>query len=179
LKGIIFNLLEEAVTAEYGAQTWDELLAAAGADGAYTSLGSYSDDQLQSLVEVAASRLGRPRDEVLLWFGRTSMPILIERYPKFFDPHPSARELLLSVNQIIHPEVLKIYPGAIVPVFEFRDAPDGGLLMGYRSPRRFCALAQGFAEAVGLHYGQQLVFDHLECMQRGDSRCLAHITFAS
>jgi hypothetical protein len=44
MKGIIFNLLEEVVIRDHGADTWDELLSATCLDGAYTSLGSYPDE---------------------------------------------------------------------------------------------------------------------------------------
>ena len=38
MKGIIYNLLEEVVSAEHGEDTWDALVDAAGVDGIYTSL---------------------------------------------------------------------------------------------------------------------------------------------
>ncbi len=56
MKGIIFNLVEEVVRNRYGEDTWDELLDAAGLDGAYTSLGSYPDEELLRLVAAAAHR---------------------------------------------------------------------------------------------------------------------------
>jgi hypothetical protein len=179
MKGIVFNLLEETVVAEHGPAAWDALLAAAGCDGVYTSLGSYADSQMQDLVLAAAQALGKSPAEVLRWFGRAAMPRLFERYPHFFHGQTSTRAFLLSVNSIIHPEVRKVYPGAMVPTFEFRDAEDGGLLLGYQSPRRLCALAQGFAEGAAAHFGEAIVFTHLKCMLRADDACLCHIRFGS
>ena len=46
MKGVVFNLLEEAVLREFGPDTWDELLDEANVRGAYTSLGNYSDDEI-------------------------------------------------------------------------------------------------------------------------------------
>jgi Haem-NO-binding len=178
MKGIVFNLLEEIVVANYGNDAWDNILSAASLDGAYTSLGSYPDEDMQKLVAVAASVTAQSPNEVLRWFGVQAIPLLYTRYPVFFTPHTSTRPFILSVNSIIHPEVRKVYPGAQVPTFEFADAPDGGLLMGYRSPRRMCALAQGFTEGAAAHYGETATFDHRECMHNGDERCLCHITFS-
>jgi hypothetical protein len=175
LKGIIFNLLEDAVVDAYGATAWEELLTDTGSDGVYTSLGSYDDTQVHSLLLAASRRLGQSPAEILRWFGRAAMPLLFERYPRFFEGHSSTRSFLYSVNKIIHPEVRKIYPGAFVPTFEFRDAEDGGLLMGYRSPRRLCALAQGFAEGAAAHFGETILFTHRKCMHNGDESCLFHI----
>lgn len=177
MKGIVFNLLEEVVTQHQGADTWDALLENAGLDGAYTSLGSYPDEQVFRLVAAASLRLDMPAFEVLRWFGREAMPSLASRYPGYFTPHTSTRSFILSVNAIIHPEVRKIYPGADVPTFGFFDDPDGSLLMTYRSPRRLCALAHGFIEGAARHFGEALHVDHLECMHRGDPACRCRITF--
>ena len=177
MKGIIFNLLEEVVSNAYGEDTWDELLVAADVDGVYTSLGSYPDENIQTLVAAAASKLDLTPFAVLRWFGQQAMPLLFARYPEFFRAQISTRPFLLSVNSIIHPEVLKIYPGASVPMFEFRDDPDGGLLMGYRSQRRLCAMLQGFAEGAGTHFGENVVFEHRTCMLDGHESCLCHISF--
>lgn len=177
MKGIVFNLLEEVVTQQYGDDIWDSLLDAAGLDGTYTSLGTYPDEQIGALVAIAAQKLGLTPFEVLRWFGQRSMPLLVERYPEFFRSQSSTRPFLLSVNHIIHPEVRKIYPHAQVPTFEFSDTPDGRLMMGYQSPRRLCALAQGFAEGAAAHYGESIRFDHQECMHKGDDRCLCLISF--
>jgi hypothetical protein len=50
VKGIVYNLLEEVVSAEHGEDTWDALVDAAGVDGVYTSLGSYADEDLERLA---------------------------------------------------------------------------------------------------------------------------------
>ena len=126
MKGIIFNLLEDVVIRNHGEDTWDQLLTATGLDGAYTSLGSYPDEQIQALVGAAAQMLGLTPFEVLRWFGQQAIPLLFDRYPGFFSSQASTRPFVLSVNSIIHPEVRKIYPGADVPTFELRDAPEGG-----------------------------------------------------
>ena len=57
MKGIILNLVEEAVVADHGEATWDEVLDRAGADGAYTSLGNYPDEELRRLVAAGAVTL--------------------------------------------------------------------------------------------------------------------------
>ncbi|MES2391981.1 MAG: heme NO-binding domain-containing protein [Acidobacteriota bacterium] len=177
MKGIVFNLLEESITAHHGSPLWEELLAASGSDGVYMSLGSYPDRELQAMVMAAAMKLGLSPAEVLRWFGKAAMPLLIQRYPEFFARQRTARALLLSVKNSVHPEVLKIYPGAGLPELEFRDAEDGGLLMSYRSPRNLCALAHGFAEGTARYFGEEIEFTHLKCVHRGDDECLCHIAF--
>lgn len=178
MKGIVFNLLEGVVRDSYGDDTWDDLLDAAGVEGAYTSLGSYPDEEVARLVMAAAQALKIPPEEVLRWFGRKAMPILAERYPVFFTPHASTRPFLLTLNDIIHPEVDKLYPGASTPVFDFDSGSDEVLLMGYRSKRKLCALAHGFVEGAADYYGETLLAEHPLCMHRGDEKCLFHLRFS-
>lgn len=174
MKGIIFNLLEDVVTQEYGEAAWDGLLDAAGVDGAYTAVGSYPDEEFVHILGRMPESFGTDEPELLRWFGSRSIPLLASRYPFFFDNHESTRSFLLTLNDIIHPEVRKLYPDAEVPVFDF-DARDGAderrLVIGYRSRRRLCALAEGFVDGAATYYGETARIEHPVCMLRGDDRC--------
>ncbi len=173
----MFNLLEQLVTREHGEDTWDALLDAADVDGVYTSLGSYEDADLQRLVGAASTALDTPPDEIVRWFGLNALPMFAQSYPDLFAAHSSARTFVLTLNDIIHPQVRKLYPGADVPEFEFASDTDGRLLMGYRSPRRMCSFAEGLLVGAGEHYGEEVTIEQPECMKRGDERCLLQIDF--
>ena len=175
MKGIVFNLLEEAVSNSYGEAAWDQLLDGAGLDGAYTSLGSYDDAEIVALVQVASRTLGIPAEDVLRWFGQQAMPLLARRYPAFFANHANTRSFLLTLNNIIHPEVRKLYPGAQTPVFDFDTSLADLLQIGYNSPRRLCALAEGFMRGVAIHFGEQVDITQPECMHHGAERCVFHV----
>ena len=178
MKGIVFNLLEEVVIAQHGEAAWDTLLDATGLAGSYTSLGSYPDEEIVKLVVAGANALSLSPAEVLRWFGRQAIPLLAKRYPVFFNGHRTAQSFILSVNDIIHPEVRKLYAGAHCPIFRFEQKADGMLLLTYDSPRKLCALAHGFIEGAGDHYGEAMNVEHLTCMHNGDSKCLLSIQAA-
>ncbi len=175
MKGIVFNLLEEVVVKRHGEDAWDGLLDATGLAGSYTSLGSYPDDEIIKLVTAGASALEMAPTDLLRWFGREAMPLLARHYPVFFKDHKSTTSFVLSVNHIIHPEVRKLYSGAHCPFFRFEETADGAILMGYDSPRQLCALAHGFIEGAGDHFGETMAVDHLSCMHNGDPKCLMSI----
>ena len=177
MKGIVFNLLETVVQREFGEEKWDQLLDAAGVDGAYTSLGSYDDADMIKLVQAASAALDLPPDAILRWFGRRAMPILAERYPHFFRAHQNTRSFLLTLNSIIHPEVRKLYPGADVPEFDFSSSSDDDLTMGYMSRRKLCALAEGFIEGASDHFAERVSLEHSKCMHRGDEKCILQMKF--
>jgi heme-NO-binding protein len=178
VKGIIFNIVEEVVSDKYGEDTWDQLLAAAGLDGAYTSLGSYPDEELFRLVAAASEALSVPPGDVVRTLGEAAIPSLAERYPAFFAPHTSTKPFLLTLNDIIHPEVRKLYPGAQVPSFGFEDAGEDKLVIRYQSERKLCALAEGFILGAAAHYGELAAIEQSECMHRGNTECVLHCSFA-
>lgn len=178
MKGIIFNLFEDVVRRAYGDDAWDDLLEAARVDGIYTSVGSYPDSDLLKLVAAMGSARELDDDAVLRWFGRQAVPTLAERYPHFFAPYGSLRAFLLALNDIIHPEVRKIYPGAEVPQFDYLNlSSQRELRMSYRSKRRLCALAEGLISGSAEMYGQKLAVQQVRCAQRGNDACEFRITF--
>lgn len=178
MKGVVFNLLEEVVDESYGPDVWEDLLDAAGLEGAYTSLGSYDDAEMIGLVTAAASQLSLTPEAVLRWFGQRAIARMFERWPGYFDAHQRTVPFLRSLNSVIHPEVRKLYPGADCPFFDFSSPPDGSLLLGYQSPRKLCALAHGFILGAGDHYGETLTVRHLECMHDGAQRCVLAVSVA-
>src|SRR5689334_1624892 len=143
MKGIVFNMLETLVVRDHGADAWDDLLDAAELDGSYTTLGSYPDEELLALVGAASGALSLPPEAVVKWFGRSSMPLFATSHPHFFERHVDTKSFLLTLNDMIHPEVRKLYPGADVPDFDYEMTDDGGLRMVYRSERKMCAFAEG------------------------------------
>ena len=179
MKGIIFNLLEGVVTEAHGEPVWDQLLEAAGVDGAYTSLGNYPDEDLYELVAAAAGALQLPANAVVRWFGVQALPLLAQKYPEFFASHRSTRSFILTLNGIIHPEVRKLYPGSEPPMFDFDSSSPEVLVMGYYSKRRLCALAEGFVEGAARHFGESVQLAHPLCMHRGDSSCRLEMTFTN
>jgi hypothetical protein len=176
VKGVVFNLLEQLVARDFGEDTWDGLLAASDLDGVYTSLGSYPDEDLMKLVSAATDALDMPADDVVRWFGRNALPLFAVHYPQLFEPHDSTRSFVLTLNDIIHPEVRKLYPGADVPEFDF-EVREGVLVMGYRSPRKLCSFAEGLLLGAADHYGEQVTIEQPSCMKRGDDQCVIEITF--
>jgi hypothetical protein len=175
LKGIIFNLLEEVVISQHGEAAWDDLLDTTGLAGSYTSLGSYPDREIEKLIAAGAEALGMSPEGVLCWFGREAMARLAVRYPAFFTGHNTTLPFVQSVNSIIHPEVRKLYSGADCPDFRFEHKPDGALQMTYDSPRKLCGLAQGFIEGTGDYFKETIDVEHLNCMHKGDPKCVLSI----
>jgi hypothetical protein len=178
MKGIIFNLLEQVVTDEFGEATWERMLEAAGVDGAYTAVGTYDDEELHALADAAASALGKKRDDVVRWFGGRALPLLAERYPDFFAGYDSTLPFLLKLNDVIHPEVRKLFPGAYAPEFDFEQTDVRTLAIGYVSYRDLCAFAEGLVEGAAAHFGESVSIEQTACTRRGGTRCVLLCRFS-
>jgi hypothetical protein len=178
MKGIVFNLLEQTVSDKYGEETWEALLDGAGVEGVYTAVGSYPDEELLSLIQTACTALDVAADDLVRWFGRAALPILAERYPDFFTRHDNTRSFLLTLNEVIHPEVRKLFPGAYAPSFDFDTSSEKELGLSYFSHRHLCSFAEGLIEGSADHYGEAVEIHQPACTKRGDVRCDIRIRFS-
>lgn len=177
MKGIVLNLLEETIRRHHSEAAWEAVLDAAHADGAYTSLGNYSDEEFHTLVAAAARVTARDPETFLRWFGEQAVEPLALIYPRLFA-QSSTRAFLLTLNSMIHPEVRKLYPGSDVPHFDYLPAAGNALVMRYVSKRRLCAFAEGLIAGAARHFGERASIAQQECMLRGDDGCLFSVTFA-
>jgi hypothetical protein len=175
VKGVIFNLVEDVVRQEHGDDVWDEVVDASGVTGAYTSLGSYPDADLEALATTVALRESAPTSAVMRHIGHESIASLAARYPEFFEPFDEVRPFLLTLNSIIHPEVRKLYPGARPPDFDIRTDDAHVLEMVYRSERQRCDLAEGLILGAADWFGQVVELSQPLCELRGDAMCLLRV----
>jgi len=175
--GIIFNLLEEAVTRRFGAGAWATMLAQVDVGG-YLPFDRYPDDELFRLLGALPVAPEMSAEERLQWFGRSAVPLLAERYPLIFAPHNSAESFLLTLNAILHPGGQPINGEAGPLDLEVLEVdPPGGLVLGYRSVRRLCALAEGFVTGTADYFGEQVLIQQPRCMLHGEDRCALVCTF--
>lgn len=176
MKGLVFNILEEAVTTTYGDATWEAVLQRAGSDGVYASVGSYDDAELFGIVAATADEVGVPMEQVVRWFGKASTAMLFDRYP-FDREHTSAVTFFETLDELHQVEVTKLYPDAVVPRFAYaEDGPDAVTLQ-YRSPRGLCTYAEGMIEGTAARFGQTVTIEHRDCLHRGDDCCTFVCTF--
>lgn len=177
MKGIIFNLLEDMAESAGGPEAWDELLDVAGVDGGYSALGDYPDADLAALVAACSRVWGRTEFDVTRTFGEFALLGLARRYPAFFAPHSRTRDLLVSLNDVIHPEVRKLHPTARPPLFGYRSSSDDQLTLVYRSERQLCGFAEGMIVGAAVHFGESVTINQSMCVLTGADDCHLDITF--
>lgn len=176
MKGIIFNHLTDMVEEVFGLETWDMILQEANSEGIFVATETYSDKDLLALVAAAHKLSGIPVNDLVRKFGEYMFPKFEQSNPQFFSPDMSLKSFLLSVDRIIHVEVRKLHPDAMLPEFEYKDEEDNELTMYYNSPRKLCYLAEGLIAGAASHFNTEYTLDHSACMHDGADACTLHIT---
>lgn len=176
MKGIIFNHLAQMAEEVFGLEVWDNILTASGSSGIYIASETYSDKELFALVNAAHELSGIPVNDLVRSFGEYMFPHFHQDNPQFFADDMTLKSFLLSVDRIIHVEVRKLHPDAMLPEFEYKDEQDDELTMYYNSPRKLCYLAEGLIAGAATHFKTQYKLEHPQCMHDGASVCALHLT---
>lgn len=154
MKGIVFTEFLEMVENRFSADMVDDILtdAVLPSQGVYTAVGTYDHAELVTLVKALADRSSMPVSDLIRAFGYHLFGRFEANYPGFFQGVPDALTFLSGIEDIIHAEVLKLYPDAQVPRFDVIHQADG-LDLVYRSSRHFEELAHGLIEAALARWG--------------------------
>lgn len=177
VKGIIFNLFEDQVEADGGGAAWDELLDAADLEGGYSAIGNYPTAELAALTAARSRQTGCDDQQVLRSFGHSALTGLAEQFPAFFTPHVRTREFLLTLNDVIHPQVRKLHAAARPPEFDFTVIGDDQVRIVYRSARQLCSMAEGMIAGAATYFGETAEITHEQCVRSGATQCVLHCTF--
>lgn len=181
MKGVLFNIFEEFIIENYGDEVYDDILDAATltTEEPYVGPGTYPDADMFSLVGAACERLGVSLEVALKAYGRFCLPGLATRYPVFFEGIEHPKDILKIVDSVIHVEVHKMYPKAVLPSFDCEEHPDGSMSMIYRSHRKLCTVAEGLIEGVGDWFSIPIELAHSRCVHKGDDHCRFDLKFGA
>jgi hypothetical protein len=172
VKGVLFNIVEDVVDDTLPEDSWDLALERAHVAGAYTSLGDYPDAELGAIVSALSERTGLEPADVLRHAGRHGFAHLATRHADLLAGVDGLGPLLGQLDDVIHPEVLKLYPEAAPPTFTVHEDDPGRWTVRYRSSRGLCHLAEGLVLGAADHYGTPASVEQTSCVHRGDDDCV-------
>ncbi len=154
MKGVVFTEFLEMVEQTFSPQLADKLLdeTELGSGGAYTAVGTYSHEELVALVIKLSEFTQIPTSVLIQTFGEHLFGRFAVGYPHFFAHIHSATDFLVSIENVIHVEVHKLYPDAQLPRFTVEERTPDRLVLIYSSPRGFGDLALGLIRACVAYY---------------------------
>lgn len=163
MKGMVFTEFLEMVEAKFSADMVDDIIddANPASGGAYTSVGTYSHEELVDMVVALSNRTQIPVPVLVRTFGEHVFGVFARSFQQFFEGVPDALTFLSGIEDIIHAQVIKLYPDAQLPKFDcVRDGNQ--LTMIYHSDRHLADLAEGLIMGCGQHFGDNLTIQRDE-----------------
>jgi len=158
MKGIVFSEFLDMVEGAHGIETVDRLIedTQPPSGGVYTTVGTYEAGELVAMVTRLAELTGSRPADLVKSFGGHLYGIFKGRFPEFFKGHVDVFSFLSTIETVIHVEVKKLYPDAILPTFTCHWQGKA-FVMDYRSRQNFADLAEGLIGATlrdfGVAYG--------------------------
>lgn len=157
MKGIVFTEFLELVENEFGLEVVQQIIdeCELDTDGVYTSVGTYSHKDMFKMVAKLSEIKGIPVPALLTVFGEYFFTTLKDKYPVFVEK-PNLFSFLNSIDQYIHPEVLKLYPDAELPRFDAEIKSDNEMMLNYMSSRKMSDLAIGLIKGAAKHFKEDV-----------------------
>ena len=157
MKGIVFTEFLELIENEFGLEVVQQIIdeCELDTDGIYTSVGTYSHKDMFKMVGKLSEIKGVPVPALLTVFGEYFFTTLKDKYPVFVEK-PDLFSFLNSIDQYIHPEVLKLYPDAELPRFDAEIKSDNEMLLNYISSRKMSDLAIGLIKGGSKYFKEDV-----------------------
>ncbi|WP_242118865.1 heme NO-binding domain-containing protein [Aestuariivivens sediminicola] len=163
MKGIVFTEFLDLVEAKFGLETVDEILNKSDlkSNGVYTAIGTYEFSEMLQLLQHLSSKTNLSIDQLLLTYGEHFFQVLVNNYGALLNQYTDPIELLSSIENHIHVEVMKIYPEAELPTFEVVEKQEDSLIMIYKSSRAMHHFGLGLMNKTFEHFNSKVTI-HLE-----------------
>jgi predicted hydrocarbon binding protein len=141
---------------KYGFDISDEVIVSSGLDGIYSQAGNYPVTQMFQLVDSLSKLINVSSQEIVYMYGKYLFKILIKIYPLSVEKYKNSFEFISNVEDIIHPEVKKLYPDSELPNFEIIIFNDKELKIMYKSTKPLMELAKGLMVGCANYYDEDI-----------------------
>lgn len=159
MKGLVFTELLEYVEENFGFDVADKIIEEAklANDGSFTQAGNYPFEELLRLVSALSKELNIEIPKLLEIFGEHMFTRLISLNPQLKKIFESSLDLISKVDDIIHPEVQKLYPGADLPKFNLIDRSENKVVIDYISSKHLEPFAIGLMKGSAKSFNEKII----------------------
>ena len=158
MKGVVFTEFVDLVEQKFSLDLVDEIIEESdlASEGAYTSVGTYSHQEMIQMVAKLSKKTNIPETELLIIFGKYLIERFKVNYPELFDTD-DLFAFLASVHNHVHVEVKKLYPDAELPTISVVvEQQQNSMSIEYQSPRPFADLAYGLILGAVDHFAEKV-----------------------
>ncbi|MGZ0016157.1 heme NO-binding domain-containing protein [Yeosuana sp. AK3] len=157
MKGVVFTEFLELVEEKFGLKMVDEIIEKSKltSKGVYTSVGTYPSSEMFQLIEALSEKTKISKDDLLLIYAEHFFSYIEENHSIFLKRYSNPIDLLASIENHIHIEVLKIYPNAELPSFEVVEQTKDSIIFLYKSSRAMHYFAMGLIKKTFEHFNSK------------------------
>lgn len=179
MKGLVFNITEKYITATHGEDVWFKSVKETGRDPLepFVGPGTYEDSELVAIIGACCTMVGQSIHRFLFELGRFSFKQLANRHPEFLAGYTHPKPFLLSVNDIIHVEVNKLYQHAYLPSFKYKNEASDELIIIYHSKRKLYDFMEGLIAGVSDYFNIGINTTKNIYEESGAEHCIYHMKF--
>lgn len=154
MKGIVFTEFLELVETKFGLEMVDKIInqSKLESQGAYTAVGTYQFSEMLQLLQNLSINTNISTDDLLLVYAEHFFEVLKTNYSQLFKYYTNPIDLLSSIENHIHVEVVKIYPDAELPTFEVLKKTKKKLTLLYKSSRAMHHFGLGLMNKTFEHF---------------------------
>jgi hypothetical protein len=156
MKGVVFTEYMEFIEEQFGFDTVDEMIEKSGVSGVYTQAGNYEFSELFAMVSALAEITSKPLGFLVEAFAKNLFPKLVTIYPKPVQNYNNTFDFIAHVDDVVHPEVKKLYPDTELPEFKLVSRTENELVTIYISAKPLMDLARGLMIGCATHYKEEL-----------------------
>jgi len=169
MKGFIFTEFLELVEEKFGLAMVDKIIQQSDlkSAGIYTSIGTYEFGEMLQLLTHLSENTEIEIDDLLLVYSEHLFVVLTKTYPDLIKSFTNPMDLLSSIENHIHVEVLKIYPDAQLPTFILEKRTEDKLIMLYKSDRALYTLGKGLMLETFKLFNVPVVVDYEKLNEKG------------
>ena len=169
MKGFIFTEFLELVEEKFGLAMVDKIIQQSDlkSAGIYTSVGTYEFGEMLQLLTHLSENTEIEIDDLLLVYSEHLFVVLTKTYPDLIKSFTNPMDLLSSIENHIHVEVLKIYPDAQLPTFIVEKRTEDKLIMLYKSDRALYTLGKGLMLETFKLFNVPVVVDYEKLNEKG------------
>lgn len=166
MHGVIIKGLKDHVSAEYGDDTWSEVIDRADIEPKlYLPVTTYPDGEWTELVETTVGVVGADRQTLLETVGETVGPALLETFRAHVKSDWDAMDAIENLDSLF--DRLSDSGDETAPrVVTKRSGPDT-VALSYQSDHAEPALVSGLLRGIGDQYGESVTVEEHESAPGG------------
>lgn len=158
MKGVVFTEFLEFIEDKFGFDTSDEMIekSTLSTGGVFTQAGNYPFDDLFSMIKSLSVITNIEISKLVEAYGEHLFSKLIVIYPKPIKDYDNTFDFVKNVENVVHPEVKKLYPDSDLPHFENVECNENELTFVYVSNKPLMDFAKGLIMGCSKFYKENI-----------------------